>query len=70
MGRGYHGAQESAARAFMDNPFEPGERMYCTGDIAAWTRDGNIVIKGREDGQVKLRGQRVELGEIRAKLMR
>lgn len=70
VGRGYHGAQESAARAFMDNPFEPGERMYCTGDIAAWTRDGNIVIKGREDGQVKLRGQRVELGEIRAKLMR
>ena len=70
VGRGYHNAGEADCQAFMANPFEPGERMYCTGDIAAWTKDGNIVVRGREDGQVKLRGQRVELGEISAKLMR
>lgn len=70
VGRGYHNGLAASSQAFMANPFEPGERMYYTGDIAAWTEDGSIIIKGREDGQVKLRGQRIELGEIGNSLMR
>ncbi|HIQ98602.1 MAG TPA: amino acid adenylation domain-containing protein [Candidatus Scybalocola faecavium] len=69
VGEGYYHDPEKTKAAFTDSPFEPGERMYCTGDIGCWTQNGEIVIRGREDSQVKLRGQRVELGEISAKLM-
>ena len=70
VGEGYLHDDERTREAFMNSPFEPGERMYRTGDIACWTGDGQILIRGRQDGQVKIRGQRVELGEISAKLMR
>lgn len=70
VGEGYLHDDERTKEAFMNSPFEPGERMYRTGDIACWTGDGQILIRGRQDGQVKIRGQRVELGEISAKLMR
>ena len=68
VGRGYHNAPELTANVFFDSPFEPGERLYKTGDIAAWTEQGAIIIKGRADGQVKLRGQRIELEEIASRL--
>ena len=64
VGIGYHSREELTSRVFLDNPYERGERMYRTGDLASWTEDGEIVIKGRIDRQVKLRGQRVELDEI------
>ncbi len=68
VGRGYHNAPELTAATFLDSPFEPGERLYRTGDIAAWTANGELLLKGREDGQVKLRGQRIELDEVAARL--
>ncbi len=68
VARGYRNAPELTASAFMDNPFEPGERLYRTGDIAAWTPEGEIILKGREDGQIKLRGLRIELQEIASRL--
>jgi acyl-coenzyme A synthetase/AMP-(fatty) acid ligase len=52
------------AEKFTDNPVNPGERIYRTGDVARWLPDGNIEYLGREDHQVKIRGLRIELGEI------
>ncbi len=52
--------EETAARFVMHN----NERVYRTGDLAAWTHTGEIIILGRNDGQIKLRGLRIELGEI------
>ncbi len=64
VGRGYRGEPSLTAQSFLNSPFEPGERLYKTGDIAAWTEDGEIVISGRRDRQLKLRGLRIEPQEI------
>lgn len=64
---GYHGKPELTAERFLDNPFAPG-RLYRTGDRARRLPNGEIVVLGRMDNQVKLRGHRVELGEIEAVL--
>ncbi|MFP3599963.1 AMP-binding protein, partial [Chryseobacterium sp. SIMBA_029] len=53
---------------FIDNPFEKGNKMYDTGDLARWLPDGNIEFLGRKDFQVKIRGYRIELGEIESTL--
>ncbi|MEC9375343.1 MAG: amino acid adenylation domain-containing protein [Pseudomonadota bacterium] len=53
---------------FIPSPFVMGDRLYRTGDIARYRKDGNIEFLGRADDQVKLRGYRIELGEIEAKL--
>lgn len=70
VGRGYRGAPELTAESFFDSPFEPGERLYKTGDVACWKTDGEIVIRGRKDDQVKLRGLRIEPQEIAECLQR
>ncbi|MEA4853040.1 MAG: amino acid adenylation domain-containing protein [Christensenella sp.] len=70
VGRGYRGQTELTEQSFVESPFEQGERIYRTGDIACWTPDGEIMIGGREDDQVKLRGLRIELQEIAQCLMR
>lgn len=66
VGMGYRGNAKKTEEVFCDSPFEEGEKIYRTGDIACWTDDGEIQLAGREDTQVKLRGLRIEPSEIAA----
>ena len=64
VGRGYWNLPEKTAESFRDCPFVDGMRMYRTGDMARYNEEGMIEVLGRKDGQVKLRGYRVETGEV------
>jgi amino acid adenylation domain-containing protein len=66
LARGYLNQPELTAQRFIADPFSdrPGARLYKTGDLVRRLPDGNIMFLGRTDGQVKIRGLRVELGEI------
>ncbi|AZA12119.1 non-ribosomal peptide synthetase [Corynebacterium gerontici] len=71
VAKGYLGQPELSAKLFIADPFNAEQqtddstpRMYCTGDLASWREDGALLYLGRNDGQVKLRGQRLELDEV------
>jgi len=68
VGLGYLGDPRRTADVFVPDPFagHPGARLYATGDLGRFRRDGNLDFLGRRDHQVKIRGLRLELGEIEA----
>lgn len=63
VGCGYIGNKELTDEKFIANPFAKG-KMFKSGDIGRWTKDGKLQCLGRFDNQIKLRGLRIELGEI------
>ncbi|MCW3072415.1 MAG: grsB [Bacteroidetes bacterium] len=69
LARGYLNDPELNRQKFIDHPFIPGKKMYRTGDLAKWKKDGTIEFLGRIDNQVKIRGYRVEAEEVRLRMM-
>ena len=66
LARGYRGRPDLTAASFPEDQRVPGGRRYRTGDLARWRADGNLEFLGRLDDEVKVRGNRVSLGEVQA----
>jgi non-ribosomal peptide synthetase component F len=67
---GYYNDPVLTNSKFIPDPYNSGSKLYLTGDRAQWMPDGNILFLGREDEQIKVRGYRVEIGEIKMRLLR
>lgn len=68
LAKGYVSGEEGSEAKFFEDPGRRLDRLYRTGDVAAWLPSGDVDFQGRRDDQVKLRGFRIELGEIEAAL--
>jgi amino acid adenylation domain-containing protein/non-ribosomal peptide synthase protein (TIGR01720 family) len=64
VARGYLGDPAATAASFAPHPYRAGERLYRSGDHGRWLADGRVDFLGRRDGQVKVRGHRIELREV------
>ncbi|MFF2175651.1 amino acid adenylation domain-containing protein [Lysinibacillus sp. NPDC058147] len=69
LGRGYLNKPEKTKEAFIQHPYYPEKQLYKTGDIVRLTSAGTIEYVGRKDGQIKVRGYRIEIGEIESHLL-
>jgi len=70
VGRGYINDPERTRRAFMADPYREGHRLYRSGDYGRWLPEGKLAFLGRRDAQVKISGNRIEIGEIENTLLR
>ena len=70
VGRGYVNDPERTRAAFLPDPNRAGERLYRSGDRGRWRPDGKLEFLGRRDGQVKVSGFRIEIGEVEGALAR
>ena len=70
VARGYLNRPELTAERFVADPFQPGQRLYRSGDLARYRNDGQLEYIGRADAQLKIRGQRIEPAEIESTLRR
>jgi surfactin synthase thioesterase subunit len=70
VGRGYVNDPERTRACYLTDPHRPGQRLYKGGDYGRWRPDGKLEFLGRRDGQVKISGFRIEIGEIDNALMR
>jgi amino acid adenylation domain-containing protein len=66
VAKGYVNKVKLTQEKFINSPFVQNDRLYKTGDLARWKADGSIEYIGRKDGQIKIRGNRIEFGEIAA----
>lgn len=70
VAKGYFGNEHLTQAVFGIDPARDGMRYYKTGDIAYWNRLGQLIFIGREDGQIKINGTRIEIGEIESQLLK
>ena len=70
VARGYWNRPELTAARFVPSPFNPGDRLYKTGDVGRYSADGTIELLGRDERQVRIRGFQIDLGEVESALLR